>query len=88
MSGAFVAPPFVATEDGIAAGEAAEGFHPVAVAMRAFGSGRRDLAPSFRARACASQDAHLREPRCAIAHLGIHNHDHEYGFRTAAARLQ
>jgi hypothetical protein len=28
-----------------------------------------------------------REPRCAIAHPGIHNHNREYGFRTAAARL-
>jgi hypothetical protein len=39
MSESRVAPPFVATDDGIAVGEAAEGFNPIAVVMRAFWSG-------------------------------------------------
>jgi hypothetical protein len=36
--------------------------------------------PSFRG-------ALLREPRCAIAHRGIHNHRREYGFPDAQLRI-
>jgi len=38
----FVALPFVATDDGIAAGEPTECFHPIAVVMRAEALSRKE----------------------------------------------
>ena len=38
----FVALPFVATDDGVAAGEPMECFNPVAVVMRAEASSRKE----------------------------------------------
>jgi hypothetical protein len=40
----YVALPFVATDDGVAAGEPTEGFNPVAVVMRAEALSRREAA--------------------------------------------
>jgi hypothetical protein len=49
-----------------------------AMARKGRGSGLGDVHfSSFRGRA-------KREPRCAIAHQRIHNHDREYGYRACA----
>jgi hypothetical protein len=42
MGGALVALPFIATDDGIAAGEPTECFNPIAVVMRAGALSRKE----------------------------------------------